>query len=139
MPLSAYVKVDFLIHGCPVNPDEVVRILEELLAGRKPEKRGYSVCFECKLAGNECRLINKKPCLGPITQGGCGAVCVSGGSACYGCFGFQEEPSIKGLLNVLSKFSSPKEIDRLFTMFLRQSKEYKEIVEPKIKNDQLNQ
>jgi len=139
LPLSAYVKVDFLIHGCPVNPDEVVRILEELLAGRKPEKRGYSVCFECKLAGNECRLINKKPCLGPITQGGCGAVCVSGGSSCYGCFGFQEEPNTKGLLKVLGKFAGPKEIERLFSMFLRQSKEYKEIVEPKIKNDQLNQ
>jgi coenzyme F420-reducing hydrogenase gamma subunit len=49
LPLSAYVQVDFLIHGCPVNGQEVVRIVEELLAGKKPTYRGYSVCFECKL------------------------------------------------------------------------------------------
>ncbi len=39
VPLSAYVKVDFFIHGCPVNPNEVVRIVEELLAGNKPQDR----------------------------------------------------------------------------------------------------
>ncbi len=132
LPLSAYVKVDFLIHGCPVNGDEVVRIVEDLLAGKKPKYRGYSVCFDCKVAGNECRLINKQPCLGPITQGGCQAICVSGGSACYGCFGLREEPNIEGLLRILNEITDKEEIDRYFTMFLRQTKEYQEIVKPKI-------
>src|SRR3989344_57014 len=31
VPLSSYVKVDFLIHGCPVNPNAFIRIIEELL------------------------------------------------------------------------------------------------------------
>lgn len=118
LPLSAYVKIDFLIHGCPVEGDEIVRIVEELLAGKKPKYRDYSVCFDCKLANNECRLLNKKPCLGPITQGGCKAVCISGGSPCYGCFGIREEANIKALMKILNKISDKKEIDRYFSMFL---------------------
>jgi len=118
LPLSAYVKVDFLIQGCPVNGDEVVRILEDLLAGKQPKYRGYSVCFECKQAGNSCRLIEGKPCLGPITQGGCGAICVSGGSGCYGCFGLREEPNVEALLTILNNITDKKEIERYFTMFL---------------------
>jgi len=122
LPLSAYVKVDFLIHGCPVNNLEVVRILSELLAGRTPRYRGYSVCLECKQAGNECRLLNKKPCLGPITQGGCEAVCISGGSPCYGCFGNRQEAEVDNLLKILNKITDKKEIDRYFSMFLSRVK-----------------
>ena len=118
LPLSFYVKVDFLIHGCPVNNQEVVRIISELLAGRTPQYKGYSVCFECKQAGNECRLLNKKPCLGPITQGGCNAICISGGAPCYGCFGNREEAEVKNLLKILNKITDQKEIDRYFSMFL---------------------
>jgi sulfhydrogenase subunit delta len=118
LPLSAYVKVDFLLHGCPVDPDEAFRVLEEILAGKKPRYRPYSVCFECKLAGNKCRITEKeKPCLGPITQGGCNAVCVSGGSPCYGCFGVREEANVAGLKQALKKFSPPAELKRYFSMF----------------------
>ncbi len=118
LPLSAYVQVDFLIHGCPVNGKEVVRIIEDLLAGKVPKYQGYSVCFECKQENNPCRLSDSRPCLGPITQGGCQAICVSGGSACYGCFGLREEPEIKNLLKILNKITDKKEIERYFTMFL---------------------
>jgi len=136
-PLSALVKVDFLIHGCPVNGDEVVRVVEELLAGKTPKYRGYSVCFECKQAGNPCRLIEGKPrlastkqresrraCLGPITQGGCGAICVSGGSACWGCFGLRQEANIDGLLEVLSKIADSDEIEKYLSMFLKRTEAY---------------
>jgi len=129
LPLATYVKVDFLIHGCPVNNQEVVRIVSELLAGRRPQYRGYSVCFECKQAGNKCRLLNNlpagkagKPCLGPITQGGCKAVCLSGGSPCYGCFGIREEAEVKNLLKILNKITNQEEIDRYFSMFLSRVK-----------------
>jgi len=131
LPLSAYVQIDFLIHGCPVNKNEVVRIVEDLLAGKTPKYRGWSVCFDCKQANNECRLVNKKPCLGPIIQGGCEAVCVSGGASCYGCFGLCQEPNIKALLKILNQISDKEEIDRLFSMFLKKTEEYKKI----IKND----
>jgi len=73
-------------------------------------------------------LINKKPCLGPITQGGCQAICVSGGSACYGCFGLREETEIENLLKVLNKITDKKEINRYFTMFLKCTDEYQKYV-----------
>lgn len=124
LPLTAYVAVDYLIHGCPVEKKEVVRVLEELLAGKKPEGRGYSVCFECKLAGNRCRLLDKKICLGPITAGGCGSICISGGSPCYGCFGLREEAQVDNLLNTLYKFSDSSDVERYFSMFLKKTPEY---------------
>jgi len=130
VPLHAYVKVDFFIHGCPVNPNEVVRIIEELLAGKKPGYRGYSVCFECKLAGNPCRLVFGKPCLGPIGQGGCNAICVSGGSPCYACFGLREDANIPALIIILKKITNnnKEEIERYFTMFYRHMPEWQEKV-----------
>ena len=123
VPLSAYVPVDFSIHGCPVDEDEVVRVMEELLSGKKPSYHDYSVCFECKQAGNPCRLLENKPCLGPITQGGCKAVCVSGGSPCYGCFGLREEANISALLKILEKFSNKETIEKYLTMFHSRTKE----------------
>ena len=132
LPLSAYVPVDFLIHGCPVDQDQLLRVFEELLSGKTPTYRHYSVCFECKQAGNRCRLLDKKMCLGPITQGGCGAVCISGGSPCYGCFNYRKEANIEALLKILKKDHSPKEIDRHFKMFLNKTKDYKERVKPNL-------
>ncbi len=118
VPLSAYVAVDFAIHGCPVDEDEIVRIMEELLSGKTPRYRGYSVCFECKQEGNPCRIAEeKKPCMGPIAQGGCKAVCVSGGSPCYGCFGIREDANIPALVKALEKITDKAEIERYLTMF----------------------
>ena len=124
LPLSTFVEVDFPIHGCPVNGDEVVRIIQEILAGKKPQSRNYSVCFECKQAENPCRLLEKKPCLGPITQGGCEAVCVSGGSACWGCFGLRKEADVDGLLDILFKISDSDEVEKYFSMFLKRTEAY---------------
>jgi len=115
LPLSNYVKIDFVIHGCPVDENEVVRVMEELLSGKKPSYRGYSVCFECKLTGNPCSLLENKPCLGPITQGGCGAICISGGSPCYGCFGLREEANIPALKKIF-------DIEKYLTMFHKRTK-----------------
>jgi coenzyme F420-reducing hydrogenase gamma subunit len=122
LPLSAYVKVDFSIHGCPVDEDEVVRIVEELLAGKNPRYHDYSVCFDCKQAGNSCRLLENKFCLGPITQGGCKAICISGGSPCYGCFGIREEANISALEKILGK----EEMEKYLSMFHSRNKEIKE-------------
>lgn len=122
LPLSAYVKVDFLIHGCPIEENELVRVIQDLLAGKKPKYQDYSVCFECKQANNPCRLLENKPCLGPIIQGGCGAICIKGGSGCYGCFGLREENEKKNLIKILKKITDEKEIERYFSMFLNKVK-----------------
>ncbi len=133
VPLSAYVKVDFSIHGCPVNPNEVIRIIEELLSGKKPAYRGYSVCFECKLAGNPCRIVFGKPCLGPIGQGGCNAICISGGSPCYACFGPREDANFAALIKILKNITDKEEIERYFTMFYRHMPEWQEKVKELLK------
>ncbi len=133
LPVSAYVKVDYLIHGCPVDEDELVRVLEELAAGKTPRYRGYSVCLECKEAGNPCRLRNDLICSGPITQGGCKAVCVSGGSACYGCFGLREDGNIDALVRILRWFATPSEIRGHLSMFFNRIPEYREAFEKALK------
>jgi coenzyme F420-reducing hydrogenase gamma subunit len=133
LPVSAYIRVDHMIHGCPVDEDELVRTLEELASGKVPHYRGYSVCFECKQAGNPCRLLNKEICFGPITQGGCKAVCVSAGSPCYGCFGFREDGNIPALVRILRRFASPAEIRSHISMFFNQIPEYKAAFEKALK------
>ncbi len=125
LPLSAYVKIDYLIHGCPVEEKQLLKVMQDLLAGKTPQYKGYSVCLECKLAGNDCRLLKGKPCLGPITQGGCGAICIQGGSGCYGCFGLRQKAEIKNLLKILNKITDKKEINRYFSMFLNKEKQIK--------------
>lgn len=127
VPLSAYVPIDFSIHGCPVDEDEVVRAMEELLSGKTPSYRGYSTCFDCKQAGNKCRIAQEqKPCLGPITQGGCKAICVSGGSPCYGCFGIRKEANIPALIKKLKTITDDKTIERYLTMFHSRTNEVKD-------------
>lgn len=117
IPIGAVVSVDYLIHGCPIRIKELERVLSEILAGKLPKSPDCSVCFECKAAGNQCRLINHQPCLGPITQAGCGAICVSGGIMCWGCFGPRRQNNKVALLKILKNISTPEEIEKYFSMF----------------------
>lgn len=97
-PIAAHVFVDFELRGCPVNADQLLELLSALLVGRKPNIPTYSVCVECKRRGLPCVVVSQgKPCLGPITQAGCGALCPGCNRACYGCFGPMEQPNIHSL------------------------------------------
>jgi coenzyme F420-reducing hydrogenase gamma subunit len=87
-PISAHVPVDFELHGCPIDRGQLLEVLSALLAGRRPAIPAETVCAECKRRGNICVLVaNGTPCLGPVTQAGCGALCPSYTRGCYGCFG----------------------------------------------------
>ena len=96
-PVSAHVKVDFELRGCPIDKRQLLELLTALLAGRKPRIPAHSVCYECKLRGTSCVMVRGTPCLGPITQAGCGAICPAFDRGCYGCFGPVAEPKVAAL------------------------------------------
>lgn len=90
-PVSAHINVDLELRGCPVDKGQLIEVLASAVQGRKPRIATYSVCAECKRRGNVCVAVaGGVPCLGPITQAGCGALCPSVSRGCYGCFGPQD-------------------------------------------------
>jgi len=93
-PISAHVAVDFEVNGCPINKAQILEVITALLVGRAPHLPGYSVCMECKKRGTVCVMVAQGvPCLGPLTQTGCGAICPAYNRGCYGCFGPLEAPN----------------------------------------------
>ncbi|MEJ5210995.1 MAG: sulfhydrogenase subunit delta [Burkholderiales bacterium] len=98
-PLSAHVRVDLELAGCPVSPRQVLAAMADLLLGVRPRSETDPVCLECKRAGHACVLVVKgEACMGPVTHGGCGALCPGQGRACYGCFGPAEQVNGAALL-----------------------------------------
>ncbi len=96
--ISRHVKVDWELWGCPVTTKQVLSAIRSLLFNAAPQIKRDSVCMECKRQGNVCVLVAKnQPCMGPVTQTGCGALCPSVGRACYACFGPTENPNAKSL------------------------------------------
>jgi coenzyme F420-reducing hydrogenase gamma subunit len=92
--IAEHVPVDVEIQGCPVNPQQVLRVLERWLLGAGPDLPEASVCMECKRAGHVCVLVARgTPCLGPVTRAGCGALCPGLGRDCYACFGPAASPN----------------------------------------------
>jgi coenzyme F420-reducing hydrogenase gamma subunit len=98
-PIASHVFVDFELRGCPISQHQLLELISAMLVGRKPYIPGHAVCVECKRQGIPCVIVSKGlPCLGPVTQDGCGgALCPGLGRACYGCFGPMEQPNINSL------------------------------------------
>ncbi|MEU8925357.1 oxidoreductase [Kitasatospora sp. NPDC048545] len=103
-PVSAHVPVDLELRGCPIDKRQLLEVVTAYLADRKPDVPTHSVCFECKLRGTTCVTVaHGTPCLGPVTQAGCGAICPAYGRGCYGCFGPMETPNTRALLPLLRR------------------------------------
>jgi coenzyme F420-reducing hydrogenase gamma subunit len=97
-PITDHVFVDFELRGCPINKYQLVEVLSAFLNGRKPNTPPHSVCVECKERGTVCVMVAQgTPCLGPVTQVGCGALCPGYARGCYGCFGPKETPNTAAL------------------------------------------
>lgn len=113
-PLDRVIDVDYYIPGCPPTPDVTWKALTTILSGKLPERGAVigadskSLCHTCPLNDtkpdnvlikeyrritefapdlSKCLLVQGLPCLGPVTRGGCDALCVKGGMPCTGCFG----------------------------------------------------
>jgi coenzyme F420-reducing hydrogenase gamma subunit len=96
-PISAHVKVDFGLNGCPINKRQLLEVISLFLQGRPPRVRSHSVCLDCKVRGNICVMVMGTPCLGPVTHAGCGALCPTYHRGCYGCYGPKETPNTASL------------------------------------------
>ncbi len=118
-PIANHVYVDFELHGCPINKNQLLEVVNAYLNGRKPNIPAYSVCVECKRRGIVCGLVAAgPPCLGPVTHAGCDALCPSYHRGCFGCYGPKETPNT-GSLTSWWKQSGMKddELLRLFRNF----------------------
>ncbi|HZP18496.1 MAG TPA: hypothetical protein VFB00_11050 [Terriglobales bacterium] len=118
-PIAEHVPVDFELRGCPINKGHLLELITAALAGRKPNIPTYSVCIECKRKANVCVAVaGGVPCLGPVTQAGCGALCPSFDRGCYGCYGPMESANTAALTNQFRVLGAPDDgIARSFRNF----------------------
>jgi coenzyme F420-reducing hydrogenase gamma subunit len=118
-PIADHVVVDYELRGCPINKEQLLEVISALLNGRKPNIPNASVCTECKRRGIVCGLVAfGPPCLGPVTQAGCNALCPSYHRGCFGCYGPKETPNTGSLGSWFLKESMTKgEVMRLFRSF----------------------
>ncbi|MGA2322507.1 MAG: cytochrome B [Sedimentisphaerales bacterium] len=102
--LDEVVKVDYKIHGCPIDRKEFSYVIRCLLMGKRPEIPEWPVCVECKSKGNPCLWDSGQVCLGPIIRAGCGARCPSSGFRCFGCRGYIDNPNVNGAKDVIERY-----------------------------------
>ena len=109
-PLSAVVKVDYELPGCPMVREEFLRFVTSLVAGRPFQLPSYAVCVECKRKGNLCLYERGDICLGPVSRAGCDAICPTYGARCEACRGVLGEEAVHTLVeNVRQQYDAPVE------------------------------
>jgi sulfhydrogenase subunit delta len=118
-PIMDHVFVDFVLRGCPINKYQLLEVLSAFLNGRKPLTPTYGLCMECKRQGTVCVTVAKSiPCMGPVTQAGCGALCPAYARGCYGCFGPKETTNTASLSHLWTQLGiSEPDIVRSFRSF----------------------
>lgn len=117
--IADHVPVDFELRGCPVNKHQLLEVVAAFLGGRFPAIARHSVCIECKLRGNVCVMVaHGTPCLGPVTQAGCGALCPAYHRGCYGCYGPQDTPNTTSMSQAWrAAGKSDAEVVRVYSTF----------------------
>ena len=142
--LDQVIQVDYYLPGCPPTPKLLANAVQALLSGKLPPPGSVlagtrALCHECELNKSKpeklllkelkrvhevkvdpttCLLAQGVLCLGPVTRGGCEALCVKGNMPCTGCFGPTDEVrdfGAKGLsyLSSIVDFNEEKDIDRV--------------------------
>lgn len=145
--LDQLTDVDYFVPGCPPQAHQIWAVLEtviDIMENGKPLPPKGTVlgagdktcCDECprerqekKIKGfrrihevipdpDKCLLDQGIVCMGPATRSGCGALCVSVGLPCRGCYGpapnskDQGTKMISALASVIDS-DDPEEIDRI--------------------------
>jgi coenzyme F420-reducing hydrogenase gamma subunit len=118
-PIAEHVHVDLELHGCPIDRTQLLQTIAALLNRHALRLPTTSVCVECKARSTSCVMVaHGTPCLGPVTQAGCDALCPSFHRGCYGCFGPMESPNVPALRAQLEVLGLGRgSIDRLLHTF----------------------
>jgi len=133
-PISGSVTVDYELRGCPIDGHQLIELLTAVATGRRPQLPDQAVCLECKRRGHECVVVARgEPCLGPVTQTGCGAICPGMGRGCYGCFGPREGANVTSLsawfVDGPDGPRNPVDVGRLFAGFTGAAQPFREITD----------
>jgi sulfhydrogenase subunit delta len=115
--IDNFVKVDFVFPGCPINAEEFLKYMPELLTGKIPAIPDQPVCVECKKLGNRCLLLDKKPCFGPMILGGCNAVCPSSHMMCQGCRGLRPKGNVSAMRATLKNMMTDEEFENISEIY----------------------
>ncbi len=117
--IREHVPVDFELRGCPINKAQLLEVVAAFLHRRRPTVPTGSVCAECKRRGVVCVVVAQgTPCLGPVTQAGCGAICPAYRRGCYGCFGPHDSPNLPAWTRRLGELGlAPEAIVRVYRTF----------------------
>lgn len=116
-PIHMHIKVDFYLPQCPPDKKELVKFVKTIITGRQWKNYTEPVCFECRRKANPCLLEKGEICLGPITNGGCGSLCPTNATVCYGCRGPCPDANIKAFSIMLSYMGYTEEdmLDKIET------------------------
>lgn len=115
--IDNFVKVDFTFPGCPINAEEFLKYMSELMAGKIPVIPDQPVCVECKRAGVRCLFLDKRPCFGPMILGGCDAVCPTARMMCQGCRGLRPGGNIKAMRTTLKTMMTDEEFENVAEIY----------------------
>jgi sulfhydrogenase subunit delta len=123
-PISAAIKVDYEVLGCPMSKDELLLVLSNVLHGTTHVVPTYPVCVQCKRRETICRFDEGDHCMGQVARAGCGAPCPADGIPCEACRGFVDDANLPALEKVLMEragFSQKRAVSkaRMFTANLR--------------------
>ncbi len=123
-PISAAIKVDYEVLGCPMSKEELLLVISNLLHGTSYVAPTYPVCVQCKRRETICRFDEGDYCMGQVAIAGCGAPCPAHGIPCEACRGFVDDANLPALEKVLMEragFSQKRAVgkSRMFTANLR--------------------
>ena len=127
-PISDHVNVNLELWGCPINRQQLLSAIRSLLFGVEPPKDSHKLCMECKRHNIVCVMVTKgEPCMGPVTQAGCGALCPSFGRDCYACYGPGDTANTTALANRLAGLGLvPEDIAQRFLFINNNADSFKQ-------------
>jgi coenzyme F420-reducing hydrogenase gamma subunit len=100
-PIDFHVKVDYYLPQCPPNKQEILEFIKFICTNREFKPYREPVCYECRRKSNLCLLTKNQICLGPVSNGGCDALCPTNAVTCYGCRGACKDANFKAFRKML--------------------------------------